>query len=73
MGMFDFLKSAPSRQASVENGSIRDLYMQHLEEASLQGVKPMAFPQFVQFLQQQEAMRKQQMQQMPQGGMLTRP
>lgn len=71
-GMLDFFKSAPTRQAAVETGGIRDLYMRHLEEASLKGMQPMALPDFVKFLQQQEMMRQQQMT-APQGGMLTRP
>lgn len=73
-GMLDFFKSAPTRQATVGTGGLRDLYMAHIEQAASQGAPALPFPEFVKMLQQQEQMRQQQMQQqMPQGGMLTRP
>ncbi len=52
MGMLDFFK--PSKNAAVETGGLRDLYMTHLEQAALAGVKPMTYEQFIKYAQQQK-------------------
>jgi len=71
MGLLDLFRSAPTTQASVETGSLRDAYMQYLEQAALQGVQPMPIDQFakaLQQLQQQQTQQQQLQQQNP--GML---
>lgn len=73
-GMLDFFKNAPTRQVAVETGGLRDMYMAHIEQAAMQGVPPMTFPDFVKMIQmQQEQLRQQQIAPRLPGGMLTRP
>lgn len=64
MGLFDFLRSAPSKQASVETGGLRDLYMKHMEEAAVMGVQPLPFPEFVKRIQEQQSQQQMQQRQM---------
>ena len=66
MGLLDLFRSAPTTQASVETGSLRDAYMRYLEQAALQGVQPMPIDQFAKALQQLQ----QQQQQITQPGLI---
>lgn len=61
MGLLDIFKGPPTKEVSVETGGLRDLYMAHLEQAALQGVAPLSFPDFVKMVQEQQ--KQQQMQQ----------
>lgn len=69
MGMLNL--QAPMN--TVETGSMRDAYMKYMEDSSLQGVRPMPFPEFVKMMQLRLQQQQQQQQQQPQmnpGGLM---
>ena len=74
MGLLDLFRNAPTTQASVETGSLRDAYMQYLEQAAYQGIQPVPIDQFAKMLQEQQRQQQlqqlQQQQQVPQPGLM---